>query len=590
MNRKVFYLGVLAGFLVLMMAAPPWTLAQSSGTAFRQEELDQMLAPIALYPDSLLGQILVAATYPDQVIEADQWLRHNSIRDGNELNAALDRMDWDLSVKALVPFPQVLSMMSDKNDWTQRMGDAFLAQQGDVMDTIQRLRGKAHAQGNLNTTEQQRVVVRGESIEIVPINPRIVYVPTYNPAVIYGSWWYPSYPPYAYNPYYPGYAYDPYYTGAGFVTSGIFGFAAGIGVGSYWNSGWGHWDWGRRDVNINITRNININRNDLRAGSFRTTSWNRAVHQRTAGSARDGRLGSARMQGTQTGPAAATGLQGSHTRNTAASVQKGLQQRQNRVQARSGQSNRNAINAGRGDSTLSNSRGNSPRGEKAVTRNQKITPRGDSTLSNSRGNSLRGEKAVTRNQKITPRSDSNISNSRGNSLRGEKAVTRNQKITPRGDSNISNSRGNSLRGEKAVTRNQKITPRGDSNISNSRGNSLRGEKAVTRNQKITPRGDSNISNSRGNSLRRENAITRNQKDTPRGDSNISNSRGNSPRRENAVTRTQSRPQGQAVAPKAQVQQRSAPHADAQRQRQAVAPGSQPQAASQPVKKCVGPHC
>src|SRR5512143_2959517 len=138
MNRKVSYLPVLIGFLVLLMAAPPWILAQSSGTGttFRQEELDQMLAPIALYPDSLLGQILVAATYPDQVTEADQWVRQNSNLQGDDLNAALDGMDWDLSIKALVPFPQVLAMMSDKMEWTRTMGDAFLAQQEDVMDSI----------------------------------------------------------------------------------------------------------------------------------------------------------------------------------------------------------------------------------------------------------------------------------------------------------------------------------------------------------------------------------------------------------------------------------------------------------------------
>jgi len=130
MNRKVSYLGVLIGFLVLLMAAPPGVLAQSAGASgsFGQEELDQMLAPIALYPDSLLGQILVAATYPDQVTEADQWVRQNNNLQGDELNAALDGMDWDLSIKALVPFPQVLSMMSDKMEWTQRMGDAFLTQ------------------------------------------------------------------------------------------------------------------------------------------------------------------------------------------------------------------------------------------------------------------------------------------------------------------------------------------------------------------------------------------------------------------------------------------------------------------------------
>jgi hypothetical protein len=387
MNRKVSYLRVLIGFLVLLMAAPPWILAQDSGTGatFRQEELDQMLAPIALYPDSLLGQILVAATYPDQVREADQWVRQNSNLQGDELNAALDGMDWDLSVKALVPFPQVLSMMSDKMDWTQRMGDAFLAQQEDVMDTIQRLRAKAHAQGNLNTTEQQKVVVRGESIEIEPANPRVVYVPTYNPTVIYGSWWHPAYPPYAYNPYYPHYAYDPYYTGVGFVTAGLFGFAAGIAVGSVWNSGWGHWDWGRHNVNVNINRNININRNDIGSEHLRTSSWHDVNRQR--GSVRSGREGAAKS-----GKAALkTGA-----RPTAGSVQKGLQQREGKAQVRKGKT---AGSEG-GQAKVRSDRGKVSRGKAAGKSSEQVSRSkssgkssgkmsGSKSSGKSRGDSLR---------------------------------------------------------------------------------------------------------------------------------------------------------------------------------------------------------
>ena len=328
MNRKVSYLRFLVGFLVFLMAAPPWVFAQSSGagTTFREEELDQMLAPIALYPDSLLGQILVAATFPAQVPEADRWVNENKNLQGDELNAELDRMDWDLSVKALVPFPQVLDMMSDKMDWTQRMGEAFLAQQEDVMDSVQRLRGKAHAQGNLNSTEQQRVVVRGESIEIEPANPRIVYVPAYNPAVIYGSWWYPSYPPYAYSPYYPGYMYDPYYSGAGFITAGLFGFAAGIAVGSVWNSGWGHWDWGRRNVNVTVNRHININRDDIRRGDIRTSNWRNVNNQRSFRSGR-GTVGVSGNRSTSGNAAMRSG-----NRPNAASFQSGLKQREGRAQ------------------------------------------------------------------------------------------------------------------------------------------------------------------------------------------------------------------------------------------------------------------
>jgi hypothetical protein len=303
-------------------------MAQSSGTGapIRQEELDQMLAPIALYPDSLLGQILVAATYPDQVKEADRWVDQNKNLQGDELNAELDRADWDLSVKALVPFPQVLSMMSDKMDWTQRLGDAFLAQQANVMDTIQNLRVKAHKQGNLNNTEQQRVVVRGDSIQIEPANPRVIYVPTYNPAVIYGSWWYPAYPPYAYNPYYPHYAYDPYYTGTGFITGGLFGFAAGIAVGSVWNSGWGRWDWGRHNVNVTVNRTININRNNINRRDIRTSSWHQVNSQRSMRSGRQNGL-----SGNNRHISGNTALKAG-TRGTAASVQTGLRQREGKAQ------------------------------------------------------------------------------------------------------------------------------------------------------------------------------------------------------------------------------------------------------------------
>ncbi|MGO9372471.1 MAG: DUF3300 domain-containing protein, partial [Syntrophobacteraceae bacterium] len=157
----------LIGFIIVMMV-PFGALSQetNSGKSYPEAELDQMLAPIALYPDSLLAQILIAATYPDQVMEADRWLKANPNLKGDALNDALDKMDWDLSVKALAPFPQVLDMMAKETAWTQRLGEAFLAQQAGVMDSIQRLRQKAQAAGTLKTTEQQKVVVKGEDIEI----------------------------------------------------------------------------------------------------------------------------------------------------------------------------------------------------------------------------------------------------------------------------------------------------------------------------------------------------------------------------------------------------------------------------------------
>lgn len=277
MNPNVITRWTLIGFLVLLMAAPPWVLAQGSGVTGRtvsQQELDQLLAPIALYADSLLAQILVAATYPDQVTEAARWVNQNSYLKGDALNNALDGKDWDLSVKALAPFPQVLAMMSDKLDWTERVGDAFLAQQDDVMDTIQSLRAKARAQGNLKDTREQRVVVEQELIQIEPVNPEVIYIPTYDPVVVYGSWWWPSYPPY--------YLYPP---GAVWA-AGAIGFAAGVAVGAAWCHGWGHWDWHHRNININVNRNVNINRSNISTRNIQTSKWSSVASSRAGTSYR----------------------------------------------------------------------------------------------------------------------------------------------------------------------------------------------------------------------------------------------------------------------------------------------------------------
>ena len=183
MKRKVFLTRALIGILAVMMV-PYGAFAQDTGTpgTFSDQDLDQMLAPIALYPDSLLAQVLIAATYPDQVTDADRWLKDNPGLKGDALNDALDRMNWDLSVKALAPFPQVLDMMAKESAWTQRLGEAFLAQQADVMDSVQKLRQKAQAAGNLKTTAEQKVVVQGENIAIEPVSPEVVYIPRYDPA------------------------------------------------------------------------------------------------------------------------------------------------------------------------------------------------------------------------------------------------------------------------------------------------------------------------------------------------------------------------------------------------------------------------
>jgi len=251
MKIKNLSIRVLICIIALMLIAPMEVFSQNGGSAkvFKQEELDQILAPIALYPDSLLTQILMASTYPLEVVQAERWTKQNKDMKGDALAKALEAQPWDPSVKSLVNFPQVLTMMSEKLDWTQKVGDAFLAQQKDVMSTVQQLRHKAQESGNLKTTKEQVVKVEKEVIIIESASPQVVYVPTYNPTVVYGTWAYPSYPPYPVYP--PGYV----------AGAAVFGFAAGVAVSSAWGYAWGHSDWHGGDVDIDYNRNTNINNN-----------------------------------------------------------------------------------------------------------------------------------------------------------------------------------------------------------------------------------------------------------------------------------------------------------------------------------------
>jgi hypothetical protein len=255
---------ILIGFLALMIAMPAQVFAQDSAPVFRQEELDQMLAPIALYPDPLLAQILMAATYPLEVVLADRWVKENSNLQEDALNDALDLENWDPSVKALVPFPNILSMMSEEIDWTQNVGEAFLVQETTVMDTIQQLRDKAYAAGTLTSNEQLLVSREDDIITIEPYNPRVVYVPVYDPWVVYGSWWWPHYPPYV--------VYRHPYNVV--ISPGIIWYGTGFSVGAFWGHGWGYWDWGHRRCYVNVNRTVNINRTIIiNPRKVRTTVW-----------------------------------------------------------------------------------------------------------------------------------------------------------------------------------------------------------------------------------------------------------------------------------------------------------------------------
>ena len=213
-------------------------------------QLDQLVAPIALYADPLLAQILMASTYPLEVAQADRFAKANKNFKEDKLKEVLAKRDWDASVKELVSTPNVLSMMSDKLDWTEKLGDAVLAQQADVMDAIQRLRAKAQANGKLETTEQQTVMVSQESsqqiIEIEPASPDAVYVPYYDPAVVYGEWPYPEYPPYYYPP------------PAGYIVGGAIatGIAWGVAYAIAREIRDDDIDWDRGNINLDINRDF----------------------------------------------------------------------------------------------------------------------------------------------------------------------------------------------------------------------------------------------------------------------------------------------------------------------------------------------
>jgi hypothetical protein len=228
MKKYAKYL--LFSLLLVLMGAFAQNVPPAEGNpTFSQQELDQMLAPIALYPDSLLSQILMAATYPLEVVEAARWSSANPTFKGDAAVQAVDSQNWDPSIKSLAAFPQVLQTLDQNIQWTERLGDAFLAQQSQVMDTVQKLRQKAQETGNLSSNSQIQVTQSDDSIEVAAAYPDVVYVPYYDPAVVYGSWWWPDYPPVFWAPW------------AGYGWNG--GFAWGIGIGIGADFFFGSWDW-----------------------------------------------------------------------------------------------------------------------------------------------------------------------------------------------------------------------------------------------------------------------------------------------------------------------------------------------------------
>jgi len=240
--RRLFQAGVSVAFLCLVAITS--SNAETISTAslkkgYSTAELDQMLAPIALYPDGLLLQVLMASTYPAEVVDAGKWLETNPGLSGDDAVEVAEDYDWNVSVRSLLAFPDVLFTMSSNMGWTVKLGTAFRNQREDVMERVQYLRRQARAAGNLDSDERMNVVRNGNDIAIEPVSPEVIYVPYYNPTVIYGSWHWPGYAPYYWAPW-RGYAYAPGHLSIGFMWGNAISFS--------YTRFYGWVDWHRRHV------------------------------------------------------------------------------------------------------------------------------------------------------------------------------------------------------------------------------------------------------------------------------------------------------------------------------------------------------
>jgi Protein of unknown function (DUF3300) len=324
---------------------------QADTAKIPNEQLDSLVAPIALYPDPLLAQVLAASTYPLEIMQLQQWLGKNKNLKDKALVDAVEKQAWDASVQALAPLPDVVKRLSDEIQWTTDLGNAFLAQQSDVMDAVQRMRMKAKGTGNLKSSEQQTVetkVIENKSVVVIePSKPDVVYIPSYDPMVVYGPPVYP-YPPIYYPP--------PGYYAAGMAIS----FGVGLAIGAAWGGGWG-WGcgWGgNNSININNNNNFvrNSNRQNVNNIGNRTgnNTWQHNPQHR-GGTPYSNRATAQKFGGTTRGDSMAN---------------RQAQARQNQGQLGGRQQGAGSNRASTGANDLGTNRGGSGRGESSLGGNR----------------------------------------------------------------------------------------------------------------------------------------------------------------------------------------------------------------------------
>jgi hypothetical protein len=415
---------------------PPLTPVRQSETLLTPDELDSLVAPVALYPDPVLSQVLVASTYPVDIVEAARWLDENKHMSSKELVAAAAEKPWDASVQALIMLPDVLHRLYSEMRWTTDLGNAFMAQEEEVMDAIQRMRQKASAAGALRSTPQQTVKTVTENnqpfIIIEPASPQVVYVPVYNPVAVWGT---PVVP-------FPVISYPPY---RGIAAASALSFGAGMAVGSFWGGGWGGWGWspgwGRRTVivNNNFIRSNRFNRANVGAG-------NRWVRSNRPGRGRPN-LGASNRPNNNRGNNLRGGNRGRPT----------AEQTRRRLEARGG-------GAGRPSQAQRGGRGSAARRQGGASEGQRAR----------RGNAQGGANRI---QQGRPQGRENRGGNR-QANRGSANRQANRGSANRGSANRAVSRGgNRGGGRSAGARNRGSANRGSANRAASRGGNRGGGRS-----------------------------------------------------------------------------------------------------------------